>query len=83
MTQLYLNFEMLSLRHFIADSRKNAQASSLRIVIGNTSCDMDSCVGAICLAYFYSVKEKTHWTPIINCKREEFYLRVEITKHLL
>ena len=31
-------------------------ADKLRIVMGNTSCDVDSAIGAICLAYFYKKK---------------------------
>ena len=31
-------------------------ADRLRIVMGNTSCDVDSAVGALSLAYYYSKK---------------------------
>lgn len=55
----------------------------VRIVMGNTSGDMDSVVGALGLAYFLSLKTKEHWCPIINCAREDFNMKVEIYKHLI
>ena len=56
--------------------------SPLRIVMGNTSCDVDSAVGALCLAYYYQLKFNQQWVPVINCRREDFYCNLEIVKHL-
>ena len=54
----------------------------LRIVLGNTSCDMDSAVGALCLAYLYSRQFPTEvHVPVINCARASFYTNIEIVKH--
>ena len=33
-----------------------ANSDKLRIVMGNTSCDVDSAIGALALAYYYSTK---------------------------
>ena len=57
-------------------------ADKLRIVMGNTSCDVDSAIGAICLAYYYKKKLNQEWIPVINCRREDFFCNLEITKHL-
>jgi len=54
----------------------------LRIVMGNTSCDMDSVVGAITLAYYYTKKTGSTFVPVINCKKDEFRYRLEITLHM-
>lgn len=55
----------------------------LRLVIGNTSGDMDSIVGAMGLAYYYTLKTKTLWTPVINCAKLEIKLKAEIYKHVI
>merc|ERR1712051_536766 len=49
--------------------------------MGNTSCDVDSAVGAICLAYYYSKKLNQQWVPVINCNRADFYCNLEIVLH--
>jgi len=49
--------------------------------MGNTSCDVDSAVGAIGLAYYYQKKLNQQWTPIINCRRADFFCNLEIVKH--
>ena len=50
--------------------------------MGNTSCDVDSAIGAICLAYYYETKLGQKWTPIINCKAADFFCNLEIVLHL-
>ena len=57
-------------------------SSPLRIVMGNTSCDVDSAIGAMVLAYYYKVKLGQEWVPVINCRREDFYCNLEIVRHL-
>lgn len=44
---------------------------------------MDSNVGALSLSYYYSLKTKQDWTPIVNCNRQDFKLRAEIYKHVI
>ena len=38
----------------------------LKLVIGNTSGNMDSTVGAMCMAYYLTLKTGELWTPVIN-----------------
>lgn len=40
---------------------------TLKIVIGNTSCDMDSAVGALCLGYYYTLTTGDLFVPVLNC----------------
>ena len=54
----------------------------LRLVLGNTSCDMDSVIGAICLGYYYTKKLGSLYVPVINCNKKEFYYNLEIVLHL-
>ena len=53
----------------------------LRVVIGNTSCDMDSAVGALVLAYYYTKVTGDLWTPVLNCRADEFFAKMEIVRH--
>ena len=55
-----------------------AGISSLKIVIGNTSCDMDSAVGALCLGYYYTVTTGELFVPVLNCNSDDFYCKMEI-----
>ena len=56
----------------------------LRIVMGNTSCDMDSVVGALTLGYYYTRKSTDGqlFVPVINCNANDFFCNLEITMHL-
>jgi inorganic pyrophosphatase/exopolyphosphatase len=51
--------------------------------MGNTSGDMDSIVGALGLAYFYTLKHGEQWTPVVNCKKDEFHYNAEIFLHIV
>ena len=76
---------MQRLRTWLAKSAQEFRAGPtqpLRIVMGNTSCDVDSAIGAICLAYYYETKLGQKWTPIINCKAADFFCNLEIVLHL-
>ena len=50
--------------------------------MGNTSCDVDSAIGALVLAYYYQSKLNQQWVPVINCNRADFFCNLEIVKHL-
>ena len=50
--------------------------------MGNTSCDVDSAVGALVLAYYYHRKLNQTWIPVINCNRADFFCNLEIVQHL-
>ena len=60
------------------------QANKLRIVMGNTSCDVDSAIGALCLAYYYTLKSDNQevWVPVINSPKKDFFCNLEIIEHL-
>ena len=62
--------------------RAGGQNQPVKIVMGNTSCDVDSAIGALVLAYYYSRKLKQQWVPVINCNRADFYCNLEIVTHL-
>jgi inorganic pyrophosphatase/exopolyphosphatase len=51
--------------------------------MGNTSGDMDSIVGALGLAYFYSLKYGEQWTPVVNCNKADFHSKAEIYLHIV
>ncbi|CDW75375.1 UNKNOWN [Stylonychia lemnae] len=50
--------------------------------MGNVSCDMDSVVGSMLLSYYYHLREHSNFTPIINCSKELFPVKLEICQHL-
>ena len=54
----------------------------LRIVMGNTSCDVDSAIGALVLSFYYQQKLGQQWVPVINCNRADFFCNLEIVTHL-
>lgn len=71
---------MNKFRKFLLES-KNLLISSedpVRLVLGNTSADMDSVVGSLGLAYYLSLKTGNIWTPVINCRSDQLRLKVEI-----
>ena len=73
------------MNNFIAflKQAKTLNSSPIRLVMGNTSGDMDSIIGAMSLAYFLTLKTKQQWTPVVNCHESDFKLKVEIYKHLV
>ena len=52
-------------------------------MLGNTSADCDSIVGSLGMAFYLSAKTKHTWTPVINCQRSEFKVKVESWQHLV
>lgn len=73
---------------YLKDIRKYPRLlKPLTIVIGNESCDLDSAVCAITLAYFYeTVALNLHRTdkqriiiPVLNISRENLPLKTEVT----
>jgi len=63
----------------------------INVCIGNVSCDMDSAIGAILLAYYLTYKDEYYnnygnyekfWIPVINCPRAEMCARIDISYHL-
>lgn len=72
---------------FLKDMRKRLRLMEpLTIVIGNESCDLDSAVCAIALAYFYEstanrsicMDKRRTIIPVMNISRENFPLKTEV-----
>jgi len=76
---------MNKFKSYLKDTRVRllSAETSLNLVMGNTSGDMDSIVGALGLAYYLTLKTNELWTPVVNCKRSELKLKVEIFKHII
>jgi len=53
-----------------------------KICMGNVSVDMDSVVGCLTLAYYYSLKYKEPYVPVVNCSRLFFPMKLDINMHL-
>jgi inorganic pyrophosphatase/exopolyphosphatase len=77
--------------HTAADIYKSRIDDKINICIGNVSCDMDSAIGAIILAYYMTHKDhyfddygnyENFWIPVINCARKEIEARIDISFHL-
>ena len=56
----------------------------LRLVLGNSSSDMDSVVSALTAGYYYTStsQDGSFFVPVINCQRNDFFCNLEITVHL-
>lgn len=75
-----MNTYLKSIRHCLW------QPKPLTIVIGNESCDLDSAVCAIALAYFYEstanssqyMAERRIHIPVLNITRENLPLKTEV-----
>lgn len=50
--------------------------------MGNVSVDMDSVVGSLILSYYYNLKYKEIYIPVVNCKRNFFPIKLDINMHL-
>ena len=76
---------MNKFRLFLKESHEtlNQPDKKIQLVLGNTSGDIDSIVGALGLAYYLSLKTKSMWVPIVNCKRDQLKLKVEIYAHII
>lgn len=82
--------EMNKIGVFLKEAKKLLQfKESVIFVIGNESCDLDSAVSAISLAYFYTVTKETpknlsltqneRFLPVLNIKRVNLPLKTEVT----
>ncbi len=74
---------MEAFRHFITQARSLVTSqAALKICMGNVSVDMDSVVGSLILAYYYNMKYKEIYIPVVNCKRSFFPIKLDINMHL-
>lgn len=67
---------------FLKQSRKFVNTKEpVCIVLGNESCDLDSAVSAITLAYFYQRNESSkscNFLPILNIPKKDYPLKTEV-----
>ncbi|KAH8264713.1 hypothetical protein KR044_001825, partial [Drosophila immigrans] len=55
----------------------------LHIVLGNESCDLDSAVSALTLAFIYAQRQQEHdFVPVLNIPRLDYPLKTEV-RHML
>ncbi|XP_022219096.2 exopolyphosphatase PRUNE1 [Drosophila obscura] len=51
----------------------------LHVVIGNESCDLDSAVSALTLAFIYAERNQDHdYVPVLNIPRRDYLLKTEV-----
>ena len=53
-------------------------------MLGNPSADMDSVVGSFVMSWLFGELKATGdllYSPVINCKRQELPMRIEIMRH--
>ncbi|XP_034489944.1 exopolyphosphatase PRUNE1 [Drosophila innubila] len=61
------------------NGKQREEQRKLHIVIGNESCDLDSAVSAITLAFIYSQRSKENdYVPILNIPRLDYPLKTEV-----
>lgn len=84
---------MLRMNSFLRDARKWLKLKQPTVVVvGNESCDLDSAVCAIGLAYFYSkcrffpdflyTNGERRFLPIMNISRQNFILKRELMYYM-
>ena len=91
-----MNTNMDKLYNFLSEVKSAGEIykqnidEKINICLGNVSCDMDSAVGAILLAYYLTSKNDYYndygnyeifWVPVINCPRQELVARIDISYH--
>lgn len=78
---------------FVKESRTwLSMKEPLVFVVGNESCDLDSAVSAIGLAFLYmvtttlpecfSIDGKRRFVPLLNIQRNNLPLKTEVTHHM-
>lgn len=107
MCQTRCMYCLLSFSHSITQAKKNINKMNLfvkearklinlkepiTVVIGNESCDLDSAVCAVSLAYYYSKSSKTpehtlangkpNFLPVMNILRKNLPIKTEVTYFL-
>ena len=71
-----------TLKQYLREARKFNSPVLKAAVFGNTSADMDSCVGAICMSWYLGMQSNIKYTPVIYCTKDELRLRGEIIEHM-
>lgn len=67
------------------DRRPSDGSEKFSFVVGNETCDLDSAVSAICLAYYYNHHHhaaleipKIRYVPLLNIRRNDLMLKTEL-----
>lgn len=73
----------MSLKNFLTSLKAHVDKnlrdlSTLNVVTGNQSADLDSVISSLSYAYFNYVKNKSFLIPLINVSRDRFKLRRDI-----
>uniref|UniRef100_A0A3P8RZ07 Prune exopolyphosphatase 1 n=1 Tax=Amphiprion percula TaxID=161767 RepID=A0A3P8RZ07_AMPPE len=68
---------------FLKSSRSAAKVSVVHVVLGSESCDLDSAVSSLAMAYFLSRTSSGRLgaplvVPVLNIPRSQFYLRADV-----
>jgi hypothetical protein len=74
--------KLQTLKTYLVEAKKYNTPEIKAVVFGNTSADMDSVVGAICMSWYYGMKSDVKYQPVIFCQKSELRLRGEIIEHL-
>ncbi|XP_001355224.2 exopolyphosphatase PRUNE1 [Drosophila pseudoobscura] len=82
----FLTHARTTLNRYLADGSTVAwqahpaeELRKLHIVIGNESCDLDSAVSALTLAFIYSERSQEHdYVPVLNIPRRDYRLKTEV-----
>jgi hypothetical protein len=78
-----LNIIMEAFRSVVTQARQVLKTSdSAKLCMGNVSVDMDSVVGSLTLAYYYNLRYKEAFVPVVNCSRAFFPMKLDINMHL-
>lgn len=74
---------MEAFRSVVTQARQVLKTHSpVKLCMGNVSVDMDSVVGSLTLAYYYNLKYKEAYVPVVNCSRSFFPMKLDINMHL-
>ena len=77
-----MDHRLPSLKAYLIEAKKYNTPDIKAVVFGNTSADMDSVVGSMCMSWYYGMKGDVKYTPVIYCKKADLLLRIEIMEHL-
>ena len=77
-----MDIKLPKLKNYLIEAKKYNTPDIKAVVFGNTSADMDSVIGAICMSWYYGMKGDIKYMPVIYCKKADLLLRIEIIEHL-
>ncbi|EDV95196.1 exopolyphosphatase PRUNE1 [Drosophila grimshawi] len=68
-----------TLSRYVPERTTTDSARKLHLVIGNESCDLDSAVSAVTLAFIYAQRQQEHdYVPVLNIPRIDYPLKTEV-----